>query len=874
MSQLTPMMLQYLEIKEKYKDCILFYRLGDFYEMFFEDALTASAELDIVLTGRECGMDEKAPMCGVPFHSADSYIAKLVKKGYKVAICEQMEKPGVGGSKAPVRREVVRVVTPGTIIDNNYLEIGKNNYIFCAYECEEGFGLSVCDISTGEFTTTSFSLLDTTRVIDEAAKFMPAEIIAREGFSLSEALVSVTGTKISFYDPWGFEYANAFKALCDHFGVINLSGFGIEDNIPSIGACGALISYLHQTQMNGIAHINSIRYYTNESFMPLDISSRRNLEISETMRGGSKKGSLLGVLDKTTTSIGARLLKSWMEQPLIDAVEINKRLDLVGELKDNPFYREEIKAYLNNIYDMERLLSKTVYKSVNPKDLIALKKSFESLPSIKLLLVQLKSDYGSELYNNLDSLEDLHHLINKGIMEDPPFSVREGGFIKSGLNTELDRLREVKDKADQWLRDFEMRQRADSGIKNLKIKYNKVFGYYMEVTNSYTDKVPDTYIRRQTLANAERYTNEELKKIEDEILNADGKIVDLEYNLFMEIIAEIEGNAQRIQKSSGVIAALDSLLSLAEAAHINNYTRPEITNDGAMHIKNGRHPVVERMLKDTFVPNDTRMDLGKNRMAIITGPNMAGKSTYMRQVALITLMAQCGSFVPADSAIISICDRIFTRVGAADDLATGQSTFMVEMSEVANILNYATKNSLLILDEIGRGTSTYDGLSIAWAVLEYIADINKLGAKTLFATHYHELTELEGNVDGVVNYRVSVSDYNGDIVFLRKIERGGADRSYGIHVARLAGLPHEVLYRSEEVMMLLLHEDMIRKSGTEDEDNSEAVYYERSKKKTKAPRRGKGDLIIDEILALNIDAMSPREALQTLYDFQEKSKDT
>lgn len=872
MSQLTPMMLQYIEIKEKYKDCILFYRLGDFYEMFFEDALTASAELDIVLTGRGCGKDERVPMCGVPFHSADSYIAKLVKKGYKVAICEQMEKPGAGANKGPVRREVIRVVTPGTIIDNNYLDVGKNNYIFCAYECREGFGLAICDISTGEFTTTSFSLLDSAKVFDEAAKFMPAEIITNESFSLSEALGSITGAKVSLYDPWEFEYANAFKALCNHFGVINLSGLGIEENIPSIGACGALISYLHKTQMNGIAHLNSIRYYTSENFMPLDISSRRNLEISETMRSGSKKGSLLGVLDKTTTSMGARLLKSWLEQPLVEPVGINKRLNLVGELKDNPFYREELKAHLSNIYDMERLLSKTVYRSVNPKDLIALKKSFESLPSVKLLLVQLKAVYGGELYNELDPLEDLHSLINKGIMEDPPFSVRDGGFIKSGLNTELDRLREIKNKASEWLNDFEMRQREYSGIKNLKIKYNKVFGYYMEVTNSYADKVPDTYIRRQTLANAERYTNEELRKIEEEILTADGKIVDLEYDLFMEIRAKIEENAWRIQKSAGVIAALDALLSLADAAHINNYTRPEITNDGVIHIKNGRHPVVEKMLKESFVPNDTHMDLGKNRMAIITGPNMAGKSTYMRQVALITLMAQCGSFVPADSASVSVCDRIFTRVGASDDLATGQSTFMIEMSEVANILNYATKNSLLILDEIGRGTSTYDGLSIAWAVLEYIADINKLGAKTLFATHYHELTELEGNVDGVVNYRISVSDYNGDIVFLRKIERGGADRSYGIHVARLAGIPHEILYRSEEVMMLLLHEDMIRKNGSQTQE-SEAVYYERPKKKSKAPRRGKGDLIIDEILALNIDAMSPREALQTLYDFQEKSKD-
>jgi len=864
------MMIQYMEIKEKYKDAILFYRLGDFYEMFFEDALSASSELDIVLTGRDCGLSERAPMCGIPFHSADSYIAKLVKKGHKVAICEQMEKPDAKASKAPVKREVIRVITPGTIIDNDYLDTGKNNYIFCAYECVEGFGLAVCDVSTGEFTTTSFSNLDSNRVIDEAAKFMPSEVVFSESFSLKEAIVSLTGAKFSPYDPWAFEYANAFKSLCGHFGVINLSGFGIENNIASIGACGALVAYLHQTQMNDISHINSIRYYTFENFMPLDVPSRRNLEISETIRGGTKKGSLLWVLDKTSTSMGARRLKNWMEQPLVDIEGINNRLESVGEFKDNPLGREELKNHLVNIYDIERLLSKVVYRSGNARDLAALKKSFENLPAIKLLLSKLRSVYGAKLCNELDTLEDLYSLINKGIVDDPPFSIRNGGFIKSGLDTKLDKLREIKNKAADWLNDFEERQRTESGIKNLKVKYNKIFGYSMEITNSYSDKVPDTYIRRQTLTNAERYTNEELKQIEDEILNADEKIVELEYDLFMEIRESIEENACRIQKSAGVIADLDSLLSLAEVAHINNYVKPEITIDGVIDIKNGRHPVVEKMSREAFIPNDTHMNLGKSRMSVITGPNMAGKSTYMRQVALITLMAQCGSFVPADSASISVCDRIFTRVGASDDLATGQSTFMVEMTEVANILNQATKNSLLILDEIGRGTSTFDGLSIAWAVLEHIADVNKLGAKTLFATHYHELTELENNVDGIVNYRAAVSDYNGNIVFLRKIEPGSADRSYGIHVARLAGLPHEVLYRSEEVMMVLMHENIIKKGEADCE--SEAVDYERPKRKPKQSKNHKGHMIIDELLALNIDAMSPREALQTLYDFQEKSK--
>jgi len=867
MAQLTPMMIQYMEIKEKYKDCILFYRLGDFYEMFFEDALCASAELEIVLTGRDCGLKERAPMCGVPFHSADSYIARLVKKGYKVAICEQLEKPDKN-AKTPVKRDVVRVITPGTIIDDNYLESSKNNYILCAYESHEGIGIATCDVSTGEFMTTSFTLLESNGALDEVVKFMPSEAIANEQFSLSDAVKGLCGTKVNFYDSWAFEYANAFKALCEHFGVVNLKGFGIEDNMSAIGACGALIAYLYQTQMNKMEHLNSIRYYTTDEFMPLDASSRRNLEISATMRSGSKKGSLLGVLDKTTTSMGARLLKNWMEQPLLDAAEINKRLDCIDELKADPLCREELKAYLSSVYDMERLLSKIVYKSANAKDLIALKKSFESLPGIKLLLAQLSSGYGIELCNDLDTLADLHNLVNRSIVEDPPFSIREGGFIKDGLNEQLDRLREVKYRASDWLDEFEMRQRAESGIKGLKVKFNKVFGYSMEISNVYADRVPETYIRRQTLTNAERYTNEELRKIEDEILGADGKIVELEYDLFMQVRDEIEKNAQRIQKSATIIATLDTLLSLAGAAWENNYVRPEITNDGVIDIIGGRHPVVEKMLRGSYVPNDTHMDLGKNRMSIITGPNMAGKSTYMRQVALITLMAQCGSFVPADSASISICDRIFTRVGASDDLATGQSTFMVEMTEVANILNQATKNSLLILDEIGRGTSTYDGLSIAWAVLEHIANPNKLGAKTLFATHYHELTELEGNVDGVLNYRAAVSDYNGDIVFLRKIERGGADRSYGIHVAKLAGIPHEVLYRSEEVMMLLLHEDMIKKGNAADE--SEVVYYERPKKKAV---KGRGSRLIEELLALDIDALSPRDALKTLYEFKELSRE-
>ena len=866
MSGFTPMMLQYMEIKEKYKDCILFYRLGDFYEMFFEDALTASAELDIVLTGRDCGQNEKAPMCGVPFHSADSYIAKLVKKGYKVAMCEQIGDPKL--SKTLVKREVVRVVSPGTIIDNNYLEDGRNNYIFCIYEEKTGFGISVCDVSTGEFLTSSFPLEESSKIIDEIAKFLPSEIIVNNNFSMKEYIENIFQIKVNYFSIWAFEYANAMKKLCDHFGIINLNGFGIEDNMPAIGACGALIEYLHQTQMNPLEHINSIRYYTLDQFMFLDISSRRNLEISETIRNGSKKGSLLWVLDKTTTAMGARLLRKWLEQPLIDPAKINLRLDSVGELKNDPLYREEIKSYLNTIYDMERLLGRIVYQSANAKDLVAMKKSLEHLPAIKLMLMQLKSQHSIELFNALDPLEDVYSLISRSIIDEPPFSIREGGFIKNGIDADLDRYREAKNKSSEWLHDFEERQRQESGIKGLKVKYNKVFGYYMEVTNSYKNMVPDTYIRRQTLANAERYTNEELKSIEDAILGADEKIVDIEYRLFVEIRNNVETQAQRIQKSSEVIATIDAITSLGESADLSNYVRPEINVAGFIEIKNGRHPVVEKTIKNPFIPNDTYMDLEKSRMSIITGPNMAGKSTYMRQVALITLMAQCGSFVPADSAQISVCDRIFTRVGASDDLATGQSTFMVEMSEVANILNNATKNSLLILDEIGRGTSTFDGLSIAWSVLEYIADKNKLGAKTLFATHYHELTELEGNVDGVINYRVSVSEINGDIIFLRKIEPGGADRSYGIHVAKLAGIPAEVIERSEDVMVTLLHDDITRTGMNSIKSASdEGVYYKTAKKKP--AHTDKGNLIIDELKLLDVDALSPREALQALYKLKE-----
>lgn len=866
MAKYTPMMEQYFEIKRKYTDCILFYRLGDFYEMFFEDALTASRELEITLTGRDCGQEERAPMCGVPYHSAEGYIAKLVEKGYKVAICEQIGDPKL--SKTIVKREVIRVVTPGTVTNSSYLDEKKNNYIMCIYESKDGFGISAADVSTGDFLATSFKKEDDKKIIDEIAKFSPSEIIVNEGYGNKDIISTIFKTRLYTYDAWAFEYANGLTRLCGHFDVHNLSCFGIEKDFNIISACGALIDYLHKTQMNSLNHISTIKKYTLSQYMFLDISSRKNLELCETIRDKSKKGSLLWVLDKTVTSMGSRLIRKWIEEPLLSAEDIKKRLDAVEEYKDNPIFLEEMKELLNTIYDIERILGRIIYLSANARDLISLKKSLEHLPSIKLMLMQLKSPLNTELFNHLDCAEDIHKLIHRSIVEEPPFSLREGGFIKSGYNEVLDKYKNAKEKGSDWLRDYENSLKERTGIKNLRVNYNKVFGYYIEVTNSYKNMVPDDFIRRQTLTNAERYTTIELKEIEEEILGADEKLVKMEYDLFVAIREEISKHTQRLQKCAEVIANIDVLQSLGDAAYTNRYTKPVIHTGGEINIVNGRHPVVEKMSKDSFISNDTYLDVGDNRLAIITGPNMAGKSTYMRQTALIVLMAQIGSFVPAEQSEIGVVDRIFTRVGASDDLATGQSTFMVEMSEVANILNNATQNSLLILDEIGRGTSTYDGLSIAWAVLEYVASKEKIGCKTLFATHYHELTELEGRVEGVVNYRITVEERGKDIVFLRKIARGGADRSYGIHVARIAGIPDEIIGRSNEIMGNLLHNDLLRKSGSGEEEH-DTVYY--SKKKLNAPVSDKRHMIIEDIQKLDIDALTPREALIALYDFKAKA---
>lgn len=875
MIEYTPMMSQYLEIKENYKDCLLFFRLGDFYELFFEDAITTVAELDIALTKKSCGKKDgkslKVDMCGVPFHSADGYIAKLIEKGHKVAICEQVEDPKNMSGKI-VKRDVVRVVTAGTVIDTNILEESKNNYIMCLFENKAGIGVSVCDVSTGEFLTIQFSLSEKSKVIDEIAKYNPSEIICNSKFSLVSNVEKVFGIKIYNCLDFYFEIDNAKDTLLKHFDVLNLSGFGIDEEPILISVSGALMRYLLDTQKNNLSHISNVKKYTTNKYMSLDISSRRNLELTETIREKSKKGSLLWVLDKTKTPMGARLIRKWIEQPLIDKEDIENRLLAVEYIKNNTLDKIDLIDYLSKIKDMERLIGKISYQTANARDLISLKNSFKNLPEIKQILLKSNTQLIKNICADFDTLEDLYNIICSTIQEEPPFSIREGDIIKDGFNEQIDNFREAKNKGTSWLLDLEEKEREKTGIKNIKIRYNKVFGYYIEVTNSYLSLVPDDYIRKQTLANCERFITEELKKIEEAILGADEKLVEIEYEEFCKVRNHLADNIGRIQKMANIIATLDVLLSFAEVAIKNNYKKPNMLDDknGNINISLGRHPVVELLVEDSFIPNNTILDKEKNRLAIITGPNMAGKSTYMRQVALIVLMAQIGSFVPCDDADICIVDRIFTRVGASDDLATGQSTFMVEMSEVANILNNATDKSLLILDEIGRGTSTFDGLSIAWAVLEHIAE--RIGARTLFATHYHELTEIEGKIDGVNNYCVEIKDNGDDIIFLRKIIKGGATSSYGIHVAKLAGIPSRVIDRANEILEILNVCDATKISNVNiqnlDEKNQdeEDFYYNASTKRT--------ILFVDELekefKSLDIDNISPREAWQKLFDIKSK----
>ncbi len=875
---LSPMMQHYLETKKEYPDCILFYRLGDFYEMFFEDAKTTSRELELTLTGKDCGLEERAPMCGVPHHALENYLTRLVQKGYKVAIAEQMEDPRF--AKGLVKREVTRVVTPGTILSGQALDETRNNYIMSIVMLERTFGVATADVTTGAFLVTE---VDSLRALqDEIMKFTPAEILCNEAFYMSgldfEDLKARVHTMISTLEARYFQDDRCDQVLREHFHVGSLEGLGLTDFGTGTIAAGALMQYLNETQKTSLAHLSQIKTYRSGGFMIIDTSTRRNLELVETLREKNKRGSLLWVLDKTRTAMGARMLRNFIEQPLLNKKEILARHDAIDALNKNYITREELREYLNPIYDLERLISRITYQSANPRDILAFGRSIQMLPHIKEQLKIFESGILKNIHDDLDCLEDLADLVAAAIVDEPPINVREGGIIRDGYHEEVDRLRHAKTDGKQWLAELEEREKEATGIKNLRIKFNKVFGYYLEVTNSFKDMVPAHYIRKQTLTNAERYTTPELKELEDVILGAEDKLFVLEYNLFCEIRDQIASQVVRIQQSANAIAGLDVMVSLATVAEQNNFVRPHINEKGIIDIKGGRHPVVEKMMRDDlFIANDTYLDNHHNRISVITGPNMAGKSTYMRQVALITLMAQIGSFVPATSANIGICDRIFTRVGASDDLASGQSTFMVEMTEVANILRNATRNSLLILDEIGRGTSTFDGLSIAWAVIEYISNTKILGAKTLFATHYHELTELEGTLNGVNNYCIAVKEMGDDIVFLRKIIKGGADRSYGIQVAKLAGVPDAVIQRAKELAQELSEADITVRSRE--------IAQAGAAPKKKVPKLDEVDLkqmtlfdtvkeddILKELQEMELSSMTPIDALNTLYRLQTRLK--
>ena len=876
-NELTPMMKQYMQTKEEYKDCILFYRLGDFYEMFFDDALTASKELEITLTGKNCGLEERAPMCGIPYHAVDSYLNRLVSKGYKVAICEQVEDPKT--AKGIVKREVIRVVTPGTNLDTQGLDETKNNYIMCIVYMADRYGLSVADVTTGEYLVTELD--SQTKLMDELYKFMPSEIVCNEAFYMSgldlDDLKNRLHMAIYSLEAWYFDDALCRETLQEHFKVASLEGIGLSDYECGMIASGALLKYLEETQKNSLSHMSRLTRYATGNYMVLDSATRRNLELVETLREKQKRGSLLWVLDKTKTAMGARTLRKYVEQPLIDKESIVKRLDAVAELKDNAICREEIREYLNPVYDLERLVGKITYQSANPRDLIAFQSSLSMLPSVKCILKDMESDLLKEIYEELDPLEELCDLVGRAIQEEPPLAMKEGGIIKDGYNEEVDRLRKAKSEGKNWLADLETKEREKTGIKNLRIRYNKVFGYYLEVTNSFKDLVPDYYTRKQTLANAERYIIPELKELEDTILGAEDKLCALEYELYCEVRNTIAAELTRIQRTAKAVAKLDVIASLALVAERNNYVRPKINEKGVIDIRDGRHPVVEKMIpNDMFIANDTYLDDKKQRISIITGPNMAGKSTYMRQAALIVLMAQLGSFVPASSANIGLVDRIFTRVGASDDLASGQSTFMVEMNEVANILRNATSKSLLILDEIGRGTSTFDGLSIAWAVVEYISNSKLLGAKTLFATHYHELTELEGKISNVNNYCIAVKEKGDDIVFLRKIVKGGADKSYGIQVAKLAGVPDPVINRAKEIVEELVTADITGKvkdiavQGSETKKKTQKKLDEVDLTQFSLFDTVKDDDVLNELKELDVSHMTPMDAMNKLYQLQNK----
>ena len=869
---MSPMMQEYCKTKEEYKDCILFYRLGDFYEMFFDDALLVSKELELTLTGKDCGLEERAPMCGIPFHAADTYINRLIERGHKVAICEQVEDPKK--AKGLVKRAVIRVVTPGTTLDATSLDESKNNYLMSIVSIADRFGCAIADITTGDCFLTEVP--NSQKLVDEINKFSPAEIICNDSFFMSgvdtDDLKERLGICIFSLDAWYFDDDTCRKELREHFHVTNLEGLGISDYDSGIIAAGALFLYLKETQKTALSQMTTIRPYTAERYMLIDSSSRRNLELVETLREKQKRGSLLWVLDKTKTAMGARTLRSFVEQPLIDAEEINRRLEALEELNEKPMLRDEIREYLNPVYDLERLVSRISFKSANPRDMVAFASSLEMIPYIKQVLKDFQAPILKEIYEDMDSLEDITDLIKHAIVDEPPLAQKDGGIIREGFNEDVDKFRSARTDGKKWLTELETKERERTGIKSLKIKYNRVFGYALEVTNTFKELVPENYIRKQTLANAERYITEELKNLENMILGAEDKLYALEYELFSNVRDKVGQEVIRIQRTAKAIAGLDVFASLALVAERNHYVRPKVNEGGIIDIKGGRHPVVEQMIdNDMFIANDTYLDNTKKRVSIITGPNMAGKSTYMRQTALIVLMAKIGSFVPADKAVVGIVDRIFTRVGASDDLASGQSTFMVEMTEVANILRNATAKSLLILDEIGRGTSTFDGLAIAWAVIEHISNIKLCGAKTLFATHYHELTELEGKLSGVTNYCIAVKEKGDDIVFLRKIVKGGADKSYGIQVAKLAGVPDSVINRAKELVEEL-----------SDADITAAVKDLASPKKKPKVEMDMAQMslfdtvqdndIIEELKGIDIGNLTPMEALNTLYNLQNKIK--
>jgi DNA mismatch repair protein MutS len=870
MAEYSPMMQHYLKTKEEYKDCILFYRLGDFYEMFFDDAILASRELELTLTGKECGQEERAPMCGVPFHAAETYIARLIGKGYKVAICEQMEDPKL--AKGIVKREVIRVVTPGTVIESNLLDEKKNNYIMAIYKNGIYFGISICDVSTGDFKATQIKETNNfSMALDEISRYYPAEIVVNDLMYATTEEIAKIRERFQIYISKQEEekFSNNSEELLNKYNIVNEDGNEIKDiNDKTLCICAinGLLTYILETQKTSLDHINKITLYNNTKYMCLDINARRNLELTEKLRDKSKKGTLLWVLDKTSTSMGGRRLRRWLNDPLLDVERINKRLNAVKELKEKLILRGDITDLLKKVYDIERLVGKISYGNANGRDLISLKNSIKQLPELKRIMVSADSTLLKELYEELDTLEDIYTIIDNAIVEEPPISVKEGGLIKKGYDEEIDKLKIATTDGKNWLIQLEADEREKTGIKGLKVGFNKVFGYYIEVTKSNISLVPDRYIRKQTLTNGERYVTEELKKLENELLGAEEKVINLEYNAFCDIREKIEKQIIRIQKTADIISTLDVLNSFATVAEDMNYCMPIVDNSGIIDIKGGRHPVIEKILPSgAFVDNDTYLDKEDNRFSIITGPNMAGKSTYMRQVALISLMAQCGSFVPATSARLGVVDKIFTRIGASDDLSMGQSTFMVEMMEVATILKEATPNSLVILDEIGRGTSTYDGLSIAWAVAEYMSDKEKCGAKTLFATHYHELIGLEEKIQGVKNYSIAVKERGEDIIFLRKIVSGGTDESYGVHVAKLAGVPQVVTKRSNEILKTLERKSILGNQKQEKENKKVAT--------------GQLDMynyklaeIAHELDKVDLNNLTPIDALNTLVKIKEKMK--